>query len=206
MTVLIVLHNSDLSGEIASSLHQDGHQTAICPSVTGPEFLKQFPQAALVITDLSPLVLRVLQVDGKSLLGGDIPFLFLASSGHREPFAAMLTPDSGDCLALEWTPGFLEQLRQATRRLARKPAAHTPSKCVSVDRAHRLRTAHPSRRALSRQDRFVSNIVHDLRTPLTAINEFARIMATGLSGEMTERQRQYVGIIERRCQIGRAHV
>ena len=69
-----------------------------------------------------------------------------------------------------------------------------------MDQAHRPGAAHRSRRTLSRHDRFVSNIAHDLRTPLTAIYEFARIMATGLSGEMTERQRQYVGIIERRCQ------
>jgi signal transduction histidine kinase len=93
----------------------------------------------------------------------------------------------------------------AARRVLRATTPETvvavaATKQVSIDQAHRPHAARTARRALHRQDRLVSNIAHDLRTPLTAIYEFARLMTSGLGGEINEKQRRYVGIIERRCQ------
>jgi hypothetical protein len=73
------------------------------------------------------------------------------------------------------------------------------NKRISADRPHEHRGDRFARRVMNRQVRFVSDIAHDLRTPLTAIGEFAELMQSGLSGDMTEQQRRYVGIIERCC-------
>jgi len=42
---------------------------------------------------------------------------------------------------------------------------------------------------------FVDNVSHDFRTPLSVIKEFASIISDGLGGEVTEDQREYLGIM-----------
>lgn len=45
------------------------------------------------------------------------------------------------------------------------------------------------------QSEFVSHVSHELRTPLTTMKEFASILLDGLAGEITEKQKKYLGII-----------
>lgn len=42
---------------------------------------------------------------------------------------------------------------------------------------------------------FVDDVAHDLRTPLTVIEQYASIIAEGMSGPVTDRQRDHLGII-----------
>ena len=44
---------------------------------------------------------------------------------------------------------------------------------------------------------FISNVSHDLRTPLAAIDQYVNIMMDGLAGELTDEQKQYLGVIKR---------
>lgn len=44
---------------------------------------------------------------------------------------------------------------------------------------------------------FISNVSHDLRTPLAAIDQYVNIMMEGLAGELTDEQKQYLGVIKR---------
>ncbi len=44
---------------------------------------------------------------------------------------------------------------------------------------------------------FISNVSHDLRTPLAAIDQYVTIMIEGLAGELTDDQKQYLGVIKR---------
>jgi len=44
---------------------------------------------------------------------------------------------------------------------------------------------------------FISNVSHDLRTPLAAIDQYVNIMMEGLAGELTDEQGQYLDVIRR---------
>lgn len=44
---------------------------------------------------------------------------------------------------------------------------------------------------------FISNVSHDLRTPLAAIDQYVNILLEGLAGELADEQRDYVDVIRR---------
>lgn len=44
---------------------------------------------------------------------------------------------------------------------------------------------------------FISNVSHDLRTPLAAIDQYVNILLEGLAGDLTEEQRNYIDVIRR---------
>ena len=212
MAILIVLHNHELATEIGTILRCGGRQSKVCPSVTGPEFLKEFPQAELIVTDLAPPVLSFLSVGGENLLRGSKPILQIASRGHCASFTSMLPAGRGRCVALEPGLEFFQRVREAAAELLGEvsgqsspdptdsnAASPLPDKRVTADSPHEHRSDRFTRKAIDRQVQLVSDIAHDLRTPLTAIGEFAQLMRTGISGEMNDQQRRYVGIIERRC-------
>lgn len=44
---------------------------------------------------------------------------------------------------------------------------------------------------------FISNVSHDLRTPLAAIDQYLNILMDGLAGELTDEQKKYIDVIRR---------
>ncbi len=205
VTILIVLHNSELASEIAEQLATPQRRTLACSSVRSPEFLRELPDAALVITDLAVPVLRVLPVASRTLLEQPVPLVVLASRGHCESFATMLAPHRAICLEHGWGAHFLEALR----RVADEHSNGTAFAVVSAAAAARgkpalgvIHTGHTGRREsrdAAAQDRMLGDLAHDLRTPLMAIHDFARLITDGVAGPTTEQQRRYVDIIGRRC-------
>lgn len=47
------------------------------------------------------------------------------------------------------------------------------------------------------KDRFLSHVSHELRTPLTAISQFVSLMLDGLAGDLSEKQDEYLQIVDR---------
>ena len=54
---------------------------------------------------------------------------------------------------------------------------------------------HKLRELTETAHRFVDNVAHDFRTPLTVIKEFSSIIADGLGGPVTEQQNEYLQYI-----------
>lgn len=72
----------------------------------------------------------------------------------------------------------VEELRVAGDLLEKK----------NIRLAELYRTAH----------QFVDNVSHEFRTPLTVIKEFTSIVRDGLAGDVTDEQREYLGIVNNR--------
>lgn len=68
---------------------------------------------------------------------------------------------------------------------------------LKIDRLHRELTAANLRirEAAERKARFLADMSHDIRTPITAILGYVDNMLDGVTGELSEQQRHYVGRI-----------
>jgi signal transduction histidine kinase len=82
--------------------------------------------------------------------------------------------------------------------------------CYAVQRQRMVRQMRDANRRLDRQNNtltrlcdtaqhFVDHVSHEFRTPLTVIKEFTTIMCDGLAGEITDQQREFLGIINDRA-------
>jgi len=84
-----------------------------------------------------------------------------------------------------------DELQNATRMAGSiqdihdRIVAQEQIKQTNIHLAQMTETAH----------RFVDNVAHDLRTPLTVIKEFASIIADGLGGPVTDQQTEYLEFI-----------
>ena len=69
----------------------------------------------------------------------------------------------------------------------RQQFAQEQKRLADADRATQLQ--------LKLQDEFLSNVSHELRSPLTSIYSFSSIIADGLAGEVNPAQAEYLGIV-----------
>lgn len=121
-------------------------------------------------------------VQGVRSVAPSVPIVVL--SGRRDPELA------------------LEALRQGAQDYLVKGSAENEVMLRAVRYAmerHRLvaETELVRKRQLQVRDEFFSHVSHELRSPLTAIYEFASILADGIAGECSPCQRGYLNIILR---------
>jgi signal transduction histidine kinase len=66
----------------------------------------------------------------------------------------------------------------------RPPSMHLPSRTTAAG-------------ARSLKDEFIALVSHELRTPLTSIRGYTELLLDGEAGELTDDQRQFLGVVER---------
>jgi PAS domain S-box-containing protein len=88
------------------------------------------------------------------------------------------------------------ELKRAHDELTRMTEEeHAAQLAKEAERASEVVKA--SEQALQLRDEFLSNVSHELRSPLTSISSFSSIIADGLAGATNDQQDEYLGIIQR---------
>jgi signal transduction histidine kinase len=88
------------------------------------------------------------------------------------------------------------QLKRAHDELTRiAEEEHAAQLAKEAERAAEV--VRTSQEALQLKDEFLSNVSHELRSPLTSIYSFSSIIADGLAGATNQEQDEYLGIIQR---------
>jgi signal transduction histidine kinase len=95
-------------------------------------------------------------------------------------------------------------------RLSETLTTITKQLALALEREHLLETEREAATTLSEQndrlreldrmkDQFVSTVSHELRTPLTSMIGYLELTLDGEAGELTDEQRQFLGIVSRNC-------
>jgi len=150
-------------------------------------------------------VLRQLSVEGRGIFPGPIPVIFVSSPGHVHLIERQVRGEKAWVVAWDGGEERLHTLVAAVAEAVAERDAPPATPRVQQKRsrldspaADAARTAH-YRRLLQRREQLVSGLVHDLRTPLTAVREFADLLEREAGAALNDRQRRYVEVIQRRC-------
>ena len=133
----------------------------------------------------------------------DLPILALSDAPHTDA----IFRGAQDCLSTEqldpeWLPRIvehalqrqllMEQFRQTNAILDRKTSElrrENQSLRKRNDRLERLQTT---------SQEFINHVSHDFRSPLTVVKEYASLLAEGLMGPVSERQKEFLEVIDTR--------
>jgi signal transduction histidine kinase len=106
-------------------------------------------------------------------------------------------------LVADVTPAQLPVLRDSLKSIAAQLS-------LALEREELLANERDAAQALAQQnirlreldrmkDQFVSVVSHELRTPLTSMVGYLELVLEGEAGELTDDQRQFLGIVDRNC-------
>jgi signal transduction histidine kinase len=164
------------------------------------------------VVALHHLPVRLLSQDGAVLLEvapargpvaapGEAGCLEVAVPGGRLLLGPLPegTPETEPAAVLQLLRGMVMAL--GGERHERQLASHASTRMLERNREleARNRTLEQMYARLRELDRmkstFLATMSHEMRTPLTAVIGYAEMLGTGLAGELTTEQRDYVGII-----------
>jgi signal transduction histidine kinase len=94
------------------------------------------------------------------------------------------------------TPGFPYSLGQAMAHVAETVQFHAE---LTEQRRQLEQTNQELHRRNAELQSFYHVLSHELKTPLTAANEFVSIVLDGLAGTLSETQREYLGLVKDSC-------
>jgi signal transduction histidine kinase len=167
--------------------------------------------AAARVPDLILLDVIMAGIDGYEVfnrlkadpLTSDIPVIFLTGLGSVADETKGLAMGACDYVTKPINPVAVRtrvthqiQLRRAQEELTRlTEEEHSAQLAKEAERAAEV--VRMSQEALQLRDDFLSNVSHELRSPLTSIYSFSSIIADGLAGPTNAQQDEYLGIIQR---------
>ena len=133
----------------------------------------------------------------------NIPVIFLTGLGSVTEETKGLTMGACDYVTKPINPVVVRtrvthqvQLKRAHDELTRiAEEEHAAQLAKEAERAAEV--VRTSQEALQLKDEFLSNVSHELRSPLTSIYSFSSIIADGLAGATNQEQDEYLGIIQR---------
>jgi two-component system sensor histidine kinase/response regulator len=133
----------------------------------------------------------------------NIPVIFLTGLGSVAEETKGLAMGAADYVTKPINPVAVRtrvthqvELRRAHDELTRLAGEeHAAQLEKEAERAAEV--VRTSQQALQLRDDFLSNVSHELRSPLTSIYSFSSIIADGLAGATNEQQDEYLGIIQR---------
>jgi signal transduction histidine kinase/HPt (histidine-containing phosphotransfer) domain-containing protein len=185
-----------------------GSHTEVLYARDGLDALKL---AAARMPDLILLDVIMAEVDGYEVfnrlkadaLTSNIPVIFLTGLGSVAEETKGLAMGACDYVTKPINPVAvrtrvthqveLRRTQEAMTRLIEEEHASQLAK-ESERAAEVVRT---TQKALQLRDDFLSNVSHELRSPLTSIYSFSSIIADGLAGTTNEKQDEYLAIIQR---------
>jgi two-component system sensor histidine kinase/response regulator len=167
--------------------------------------------AAARVPDLILLDVIMAGIDGYEVLNrlkadpitSDIPVIFLTGLGSVAEETKGLAMGACDYVTKPINPVAVRtrvthqvELKRAHDELTRMTEEeHGAQLAKEAERAAEVVRA--SQQALQLKDEFLSNVSHELRSPLTSIYSFSSLIADGLAGATNEQQDEYLRIIQR---------
>jgi signal transduction histidine kinase len=134
--------------------------------------------------------------------GLDAPFILVSGAIGEDTAVAAMKSGAQDFI-LKGQPARLlpaverelqeAEVRKARRRGEEQLEAHR----ATIERANREleRNNHRLADLYSTAQRFVDNVSHEFRTPLTVIKGYSQAMAEGMAGPVSEQQAEFLGFI-----------
>lgn len=162
--------------EARKHLPEDGEAIIFCdyrmPGATGLEWVPDF-----VAPDVGPVFIMTSQgseqIASEAFKAGATDYLVKSAAMEDSEYLSHAVNDGLKRFRLERENRRLtEHIREANSDLSEKNARLV----ALTDNAHR----------------FVDNVAHEFRTPLTVVKEFASIMNDGLGGDVTDEQRDFL--------------
>lgn len=127
------------------------------------------------------------------------PVIMLTSSGNQRIAAEAFREGVSDYLLKDEvirSPQILrDAMREALRQFALEQKNRELSMQLKVTNTELNRRNERLRELTESAHRFVDDVAHEFRTPLTVIKEFASIIDDGLGGEVTAKQHEYLRFI-----------
>ena len=134
--------------------------------------------------------------------GLDAPFILVSGAIGEDTAVAAMKSGAHDFILkgqpARLLPAVSRELREAeVRRARRRAEEQLEAHRLTIERANREleRNNHRLADLYSTAQRFVDNVSHEFRTPLTVIKGYAQAMAEEMAGPVSEQQAEFLGFI-----------